>query len=298
MGSRDQGAAPGFWTQALTHFRKFAAIDWSGAKGRRHKGIALALCHAGDDAPQLIAPPEGAWSRSQILEWLLAQADEPLLVGIDCSFSAPFVVRGAHLPGETTTASAQELWAYVDSHSSDEDLGAASFLEQRRGRHFYLGAADGPKRDFLHWRACEMADGHATKPTTVYDAIGAAQVAKASFAGMRMLHHLAGRVPVWPFDPLPQNGAVLVEIYTAIAARAAGLPRGRSKLRDAVALDAALTMIGSAPHRPLSRYDDHATDAILAAAWLRTRADRDDLWHPRGLNEKIRYTEGWTFGVS
>jgi len=298
VGPRVQGAAPCLWTAALTHFRQFAAIDWSGAKGPRHKGIALALCHTGSAAPELIAPPGGAWSRTQILEWLLAKADQPLLVGIDCSFSTPFILRGAHLPGETTTASAQELWAYVDAHSSDEDLGAASFLEQRRGQHFYLGAADGPKRDFLHWRACEMAGGHATKPTTVYDAIGAAQVAKASFAGMRLLHHLAGRVHVGPFDPLPRRGAVLVEIYTAIAARAAGLPRGRSKLRDAAALDAALAMIGSAPHRPLSRYDDHATDAILAAAWLRASANSEQLWHPAGLNEKIRHTEGWTFGVS
>ncbi|OWK32583.1 hypothetical protein SPMU_09190 [Sphingomonas mucosissima] len=228
----------------------------------------------------------------------MVHAEAPLLVGIDCSFSAPFVARGAHLPGETQTTSARELWAYVDAQSSDEDLGAASFLEQRRGRHFYLGAADGTKRDFLHWRACEMAEGHATKPTTVFDAIGAAQVAKASFAGMRMLHHLAGRVPVWPFDPLPRRGAVLVEIYTAVAARAAGMPRGRSKLRDAVALDAALAALGSTPHVPLSRYDDHATDAILAAAWLRACADREELWRPTGLNEEIRATEGWTFGVS
>lgn len=216
---------------------------------------------------------------------------------MDCSFSAPFVARGAHLPGETETSEASELWAYVDAHSDDEDLGAASFLEQRRGRHFYLGAADGPKRDFLHWRACEMADGGATKPTTVYDAIGAAQVAKASFAGMRLLHHLAGRVPVWPFDPVPTRGALLVEIYTAIAARAAGMPRGRSKLRDAAALDTALAAVGSAPHQPLSRYDDHATDAILAAAWLRASVDRADLWRPAGLTDEVRNTEGWTFGV-
>lgn len=298
MGPCNEGAAQRLRPTALTHFRQFAAIDWSGAKGRRHKGIALALCHTGSEAPRLIEPPGGAWSRTQILEWLLDRAEDPLLVGIDCSFSAPFVARGAHLPGETTTTSAAELWAYVDAHSDDEDLGAASFLEQRRGRHFYLGAADGPKRDFLHWRACEIANGGATKPTTVYDAIGAAQVAKASFAGMRLLHHLTGRLPVWPFDPLPTGGATLVEIYTAIAARAAGLPRGRSKLRDAAALDAALTAIGSAPHEPLVRYDDHATDAILTAAWLRANADRTELWHPPGLTADVRCTEGWTFGVA
>lgn len=246
----------------------------------------------------LVAPPGGVWSRQMVLDWLVAHTHEPLLVGMDCSFSAPFVARGAHLPGETDTRTARDLWAYVDRHSADEDLGAASFLEARRGRHFYLGAADGPKRDFLHWRACEMAGDQSTKPTTVYDAIGAAQVAKASFAGMRLLHHLAGRMPVWPFDPVPTTGALLVEIYTTVAARAAGVPRGRSKLRDAASLDAALATLGSDPHQPLARYDDHATDAILAAAWLRIAANCTELWHPTGLNDAVRQSEGWTFGVS
>ncbi|ONF97685.1 hypothetical protein [Sphingomonas jeddahensis] len=298
VGPRDQGAAQQLRAAALTHFRQFAAIDWSGAKGRRHKGIAVALCHAGTQAPELVSAPNGVWSRQAVLDWLVARADVPLLVGIDCSFAAPFVARGAHLPGETETQTARDLWAYVDRHSDDDDLGAASFLEARRGRHFYLGAADGQKRDFLHWRACEMVGGHSTKPTTVYDAIGAAQVAKASFAGMRMLHHLAERMAVWPFDPVPAHGAVLVEIYTAIAARAAGMPRGRSKMRDATSLDTALAAIGSAPHIPLSRYDDHSTDAILAAAWLRANATRASLWHPPGLTEQVRQSEGWTFGVT
>ncbi|QNE31161.1 hypothetical protein F1C10_03845 [Sphingomonas sp. NBWT7] len=281
----------------MTHFEQFAAIDWSGAKGNAHKGIAVAICAAGSDAPQLVTPPGRYWSRRAVLEWLVDRAQEPLLIGIDCSFSAPFVTRGAHLPGETTTASARELWAYVDAHSGDDDLGAASFLDQRRGTHFYLGAADGVKRDFLHWRMCELAADGATKPTTVYDAIGAAQVAKASFAGMRLLHHLAGRVPVWPFDPRSDTGALLVEIYTTIAARAAGVPRGRSKLRSPEALDQALAALGSAPHAWLSAYDDHATDAILTAAWLRAYANDQSLWHPSGLTEAVRRTEGWTFGV-
>ena len=279
------------------HFTHFAAIDWSGAKARLHKGIALATCDSGDAAPMLVPPPGRAWSRQAILDWLLANADAPMLVGFDFSFSAPFVARGAHLPGETTTTDARALWAYVDAASNDEALGAASFLEARRGRHFYLGAADGAKADFLHWRTCEVATEGGRKPSTVYDAIGAAQVAKASFAGMRLLHALAGRVPVWPFDPLPDRGMAVVEIYTAIAARAAGMRKGISKLRDAVALDTALAAVGSRPHAPLSAYDDHSTDAILAAAWLRASVGRADLWQPAAMTNDVAATEGWTFGV-
>ncbi len=279
------------------HFESFAAIDWSGAKGSRHKGIAVAICEGGTAPPRLVAPPAGVWSRTAVLDWIVARRDAPLLIGFDFSFSAPFVTRGAHLPGETQTATARDLWAYVDAQSDDADLGAASFLETRRGRHFYLGAADGAKRDFLHWRACEIAATGLTKPTTVFDAIGAAQVAKASFAGMRLLHHLGARVPIWPFDPVPDAGALVVEIYTTVAARAAGIPRGRSKLRDAAALDTALAALGSAPHAPLDRYDDHSTDALLAAAWLRKSAPDETFWHPPAMSSTVARSEGWTFGV-
>lgn len=258
----------------------------------------MAECGIGSCAPDLVTPPSGLWSRGAVLYWLLARREEPLLAGFDFSFSAPFVARGAHLPGETDTADARALWAYVDAHSDDADLGAASFLEARRGRHFYLGAADGAKRDFLHWRTCETAGDGTTKPSTVYDAIGAAQVAKASFAGMRLLHRLDRQIAIWPFDPVPRSGALAVEIYTAIAARAAGLRKGRSKLRTAAALDNALAAIGSGPHRPLPRYDDHATDAILSAAWLRANVSRQDFWSPMGLTDHVARTEGWTFGVT
>jgi hypothetical protein len=282
------------------HFDRFAAIDWSGAKGRSHRGIALAICESGDAAPALVPPPDRDWSREGIRDWILAQAAEPLLIGFDMSFCAPILDRGAYLPGESTATDARGFWAWIDAQSADEDLGAASFLEARRGRHFYLGAADGTKADFIHFRRCEQrfnATGGG-KVTTVYDAIGAAQVAKASFAGMRLLHALDGQVAIWPFDPAPSSGAAVVEIYTAIAARAAGLPRGRSKLRDADALDTALAILGSRPHAPLARYDDHSTDAILTAAWLRANARRADLWHPTALTREIARTEGWTFGIA
>jgi len=284
----------------VSRFTRFAAIDWSGAKGMRHPGIALAVCETGDAAPALVEPPcHRGWSRSDILQWLLDHAAEPLLVGMDFSFAPPLVERGAYLPGEPTPATARAFWAYVDTACDDADLGAASFLETRRGRHFYLGAADGEKARFLHFRRCEAhfnANGGG-KASTVYDAIGAAQVAKASFAGMRLLHQLGGRLPIWPFDPAPASGALVVEIYTALAARAAGLRKGRSKLRDAAALDAALAALASRPHAPLARYTDHATDAILASAWLRANADREELWAPQPLTPRIAETEGWTFGV-
>jgi hypothetical protein len=279
-------------------FSRFAVIDWSGAKGSRHKGIALAVCSVGKEAPVLIDPPSPAWSRTAILEWILAQSDD-LLIGFDFSFAPPYIARGAYLPGDDTADAAKPFWRYVDACCDDDDLGSASFLETRHRRHFYFGSADGTKSDYMHLRKCEAhynAQGGG-KPSTVFDVIGAAQVAKASFAGMRLLNRLAPTHPVWPFDDCPQAGPCVIEIYTQIAARASGLRKGLSKVRDGQSLDQSLSAFGSAPHIPLKAYTDHATDAILTAAWLRKHADQTALWHPSPLTREIAQTEGWTFGV-
>ena len=37
-----------------------------------------------------------------------------------------------------------------------------------------------------------------------------------------VLHRLRGRIGLWPFDPVPEDGPLFVEIYTALAAREAG----------------------------------------------------------------------------
>jgi hypothetical protein len=104
-------------------------------------------------------------------------------------------------------------------------------------------------------------------------------------------------MPVWPFDPLPQSGSLVVEIYTSLAAITAGLSKSRTKVRDPSTLDRALEALGSEPHAPLQRYDDHATDALMAAAWLRRVHDDPELWHPPALTPELARTEGWTFGV-
>lgn len=283
----------------MSHFERFVAIDWSGARGTRHKGIAVAACEVGDCSPLLVEPPGKLWSRTDVCDWIISLADTPTLVGMDFSFSAPWAERRAYLPGSDAPDTAKALWAWVDALCKDEDLGAASLIEQHHRRHFYLGARDGRKGDYLFWRACEARYNRqgGGKASTVYDAIGAAQVSKASFAGMRLLHRANQHLPIWPFDPRSQSGAQLVEIYTTIAARAAGIAKGRSKLRDRSSLDDALGRLGSKPHAPLLRYDDHATDAIIGAAWLRRAAGRSSYWAPDAMTEEDAIKEGWTFGV-
>ena len=282
----------------MTRFAAYVAIDWSGAKGKRHKGIAIAEAR-GDAAPRLIRPGH-IWSREEVLKWLLRQAArEPTLFGFDFSFAPPIVERGEYLLGEPGLPKrAREFWAYVDSRCDDEDLGAASFLEIAHRRHFYFGIADGVKADFVRFRQCDArlnAQG-GRKTASTYDAIGAAQVAKASFSGMRLLHRLDGKVPIWPIDPLQTTGSTVVEIYTRIYLRRAGLTG--VKLRSRAALNLALEGLGSRPARLSFEPTDHQTDALVTAAGMRQLAlDEPRAFAPHGLTSEIAQSEGWTFGV-
>ena len=278
-------------------FSAFVAIDWSGAKGRRHKGIAIAEAR-GDAAPRLVRPGH-VWSREDVLDWLLKRAAvEPTLFGFDFSFAPPLIERGEYLPGEPDVpGNARDFWAYVDSRCDDGDLGAASFLEEAHRKHFYFGIADGVKAPFMRFRQCDQALNAqgGRKTASAYDAIGAAQVAKASFAGMRLLHRLDGRVAIWPMDPLPASGSAVVEIYTRIYLRRAGLS-GR-KLRTRAELNAALAGLGSPPARLRFEPNDHQTDALVTAAGMRALAADPNAFAPGGLTPEIARCEGWTFGV-
>ena len=280
-------------------FSRTVAVDWSGAKGRRHKGIAIAEAR-GDEAPRLVRPGH-IWSRGEVFSWLWREAaKEPTLFGFDFSFAPPIVDRGEYLPGEPDVPrNAREFWAYVDARSEDEDFGAASFLEQVHRRHFYFGAADGVKADFMHFRQCDQQLNRmgGRKTASAYDAIGAAQVAKASFAGMRLLHWLDGdeNVAIWPMDRLRPGKSAVVEIYTRIYIRNAGLPG--TKIRSRADLNAALAALGSAPWRGRGALDDHKTDALITVAGMRAHLAHPRAFSPQGLTPHIAASEGWTFGI-
>jgi hypothetical protein len=286
----------------VDRFAHFVAIDWSGAVGPRQAGIAVALCETGDAAPALVRPGH-IWSRHDVLDWLVSDLPDGALVGMDLSPALPFVDRGAYFPGwPDSPANARDLWALVESICADDpNLSASSFVDHPHASRYFRRHGGRTGVDFGSGRGRlrvveERQRAHGLSPYSCLNLVGAAQVGKSSLTAMRVLHRLAGRLPVWPFDPLPKNGSAVVEIYTSLAAREAGLRSGLSKIRDGVALDAALANLGSAPHKPLPRYTDHATDAILTAAWLRKVAHDPVLWAPDGL-DAVAQTEGWTFGV-
>lgn len=287
----------------MRRFKHFAAIDWSGAAGERHKGIALAFCDAAGGAPRLVRPGH-RWSREDVLAWLQDLPPETL-VGLDLGTSLPFADCGAFFPGwSESPANAKALWAWVDALcAGDPHLGASSFVDHlEASRHFRRhGGREGDRfgGGRGRFRVTERAQERlGCKPYSNFNLVGAAQVGKASLTGMRVLHRLDGALAVWPFDPLPERGSVVVEIYTTIAAIAAGRSASKSKMRSYAELNAGLGALGAPPVRGRGPLDDHSADALLAAAWLRANAGRAELWNPQDLTAHIANTEGWTFGAA
>lgn len=285
-------------------FKHFAAIDWSGAAGERHGGIAVALCTQGQDAPELVRPSH-RWSRSEVLDWLLTELPDHTIIGFDMGISLAHADAGAFFPGWTDSPdTARQLWALIDDICRDDPhLSASSFVDHAEAaRHFRRHG--GREGDLFgggrgRFRVTERAqEAMGCRPYSNFNLVGAAQVGKSSLTGMRLLHRLARRLPVWPVDPLPDTGSVVCEIYTTIAARAAGRRTGASKIRDHADLDAALAALGAEPLRGKGTITDHAADALITAAWLRGAAHDPALWNPPGLTPEIARTEGWTFGAA
>ena len=296
----------------MRQFQHYACFDWSGQAVARPKGLALATIDAAPQARPVLLQPDRGWTRQTALDWLIAHADAgtDMLIGMDLSPAFPFVDAGGYFPGwSQSPPDARELWAMVDRLcEADDHLAVNGFVRHDEGKRYfrhskeYTGDRFGPDGTG-RLRAVERQQRltRQANSQSCFNLVGAAQVGKSSLTGMRVLHRLGGRIPVWPFDPVPQTGPVIVEIYTTIAARAAGVGKMRSKVRDAEALHNALAQLETLPPAPLLAHDDHSTDALITAAWLRHAARDEALWHslwnPLALDDTIRVTEGWTFGV-
>ncbi|WP_338426099.1 hypothetical protein [Sphingopyxis kveilinensis] len=289
----------------MRRFTHFAALDWSGARGERQRGIALAVA-SGRDAPALVRPGH-IWSRAEILAWLedIAESGADMLIGFDFSAAFAFADRDGYFPEwAESPPNMPALWSLVERlAAADLHYEAGAFLRHTEARrHFRHGRGDvgdlfvpGAGRLRVveqHQRATRQAAS-----VSNFNLVGAAQVGKASLSGMRLLHRLRGRIPLWPLDPVPATGPLLAEIYSSLAARAAGLAPGRSKIRDGAALDTALAVLESPPVGIAGPVSDHAADALLTAAWLRRIADEPNRWSPAPLSDALARTEGWTFGI-
>ncbi|MGB3796565.1 MAG: hypothetical protein WA957_09720 [Alteraurantiacibacter sp.] len=287
----------------MKHFSHFTAIDWSGAVGSHHKAIAVAVADAQGGPPVLVVREKG-WRREKVLALLRDDLPPATLVGLDLGISLPFADRGAFFPGwQDSPPDARSLWRLIERICRDDPhLAASSFVDHPQASAYFRrhGGREGPQfgGGRGRFRVTEIEQAKlGCKPYSNFNLVGAAQVGKSSLTGMRMLHALRGHVPVWPVDPLSDQGSTIVEIYTSLAAIAAGRSASRAKMRSFEELNTALANLHCPPVEGHGAIDDHSSDALVTAAWLRKVAHDPALWSPRAMSEEIARTEGWTFGV-
>ena len=286
-------------------FSHFVGIDWSGAKGVRHPGLAVAVCEIGQGAPSLIMPPSGktSWSRQECSDWIAGRcglgAEARILVGIDSSFSMPFVDQGHYLDETQGVSHARALWKCVESHSRQGvDLYGGAFVMSHRC-HYHLVGARGTRYSrrmrVTETRAVESGAGPCE---SVFHLIGPSQVGLSGLSTMRMLAQLDGLpgLAVWPYDDVSEAGLVLTEIY---AAAFATLGHHRGKIRDRKNLNRILSKLESSSFRGRNiKLTDHVCDALVTSAALRHVAGHRKYWHPELLSATVRETEGWVFGIA
>ena len=294
--------------QSPQKFSHFVGIDWSGAKGKRHRGLAVALCGGHDAAPRLVAPPSGHqyWSRSEVAEWLQAGCglgpQTRVLVGVDSAFSLPFTDKGAYLGVTPGLSHVSDLWNAVESAcEQDVDLYGGAFVVSHKCHYHRPGARGAIYERRMRVAETRTVEAGAGPCESVFHLIGPSQVGLSGLSTIRMLVRLKGQegLAIWPYDSAAKvTGAriVLTEIYAAAFATMGG---HRGKIREIQALNKTLRALGSKPYRRKnSELSDDACDALITAAALRHIADSRKYWHPPLLSTKVRETEGWVFGVT
>lgn len=295
---------------SLSGFDRYVAIDWTGARGVIHKGLAVAEALAGNAPPRLVAPPGGKyWSREGVQAYLrqTARAGERVMAGIDCSFSLPFPPDQGFFPGvEGAPQNARALWALTEQISAAAaDLYAGPFVQHPDfGRYFWHPGGVGDMfRSALRVTEQHCATQKHGRAICTFLLVGATQVGLGSLSGMRLLHELSrqgGGPAIWPFDEIGGKNLVLVEIYTRLFLRMAGFPNRKIRNHDELMIALNKLGIGSAGEAyGVGPLDDHTTDALVSAAGMRAlvQSGTPGLWTPRGLTGQVSETEGWTFGV-
>lgn len=282
------------------------AVDWSGAKGPRLPGLQAAWCRPGRPSPTLFLPPPGTtWSRHGIVNATLdaAKRHGPVLLGIDAAMAFPFVDRRAYFPGHPhSPPNVESLWRAVERESDNaDDFYAGSFgragkifadylnTPGHRGTHF-----DNQRGRLTEWKCRETW----TRPSSVFNGVGAGSVGMGSLAAMRLALALRRRqnlrIAIWPFDPIAGADVVVVEIFPRLYVVRAELdPRG---WRDPGFLNRVFQHYNTRPI-PDARRSEDETDALLSAAALRTLALQPETWTPPDMTRAAARYEGWIFGV-
>jgi hypothetical protein len=204
---------------------------------------------------------------------------------------------------------AHELWSFVDSCCRETSyFYAQDFWTESIFCHDFWVTGKKPPH-FEEIRRLTESSCIAQQrglPEHPFKLIGTKQVGKGGLAAMRMAHflkeQLQEKVAFWPFDSQErcnQATIVIAEIYPRLFLNKAN--HGRSKIRDLKQLKE-LLLFFKATSSHLASINDHQTDALIAAAGMRSLMQEDptllnlEQCSPSCINQ-LRM-EGWILGVS
>ncbi|MGC6516534.1 MAG: hypothetical protein ACON49_00730 [Candidatus Puniceispirillaceae bacterium] len=281
----------------------FVGIDWSGAKGHRHRGISVFVCEKGDATPHKISPPDGksAFSRADVVRYLedLSNAAK-VLAGIDFAFAYPVDKESNYFPDlpSSQPKTAQELWYLIEHLNSEaEDFyGGVIWDHPLYGPYYNAPSGRRGLKFQSRRRETEKAASAVKSPSPTFNCVGPAGVGTGSLAGMRLCHYFAKSATIWPFHTKQGSNLTLVEIFPSYYFKMAGITPVNGQQAQIDTLNMALRYFHS---RPVSKEfvvagpDADDADALISAAALRSMSCDPASW----LVPDIAQREGWIFGV-
>ena len=286
-------------------FDYYVGIDWSGAKGHRHKGISVFCAPSGTAVPDKIMPPSGDayFSRGEVVSYLKQLSSKArVLAGIDFAFAYPFADEEVYFPDLATSVvqpdDAPALWALVDACNDDApDLYGGMIWDHPHYGAYYNAPAGRKGSQFRsRRRLTEQAAASVKSPSPTFNCVGPAGVGTGSLAGMRLCHHMADEATIWPFLTRPEATLTLVEIFPSYYFAMAGIKAINGAHTDPKNINHALAFFGSAPVPDdfvAAGPDGDDADALISAAALRGLSADKTLWDVPPAAQK----EGWIFGV-
>ncbi|MDC3311689.1 hypothetical protein OAW28_03440 [Alphaproteobacteria bacterium] len=285
----------------MPEFDLFIGVDWSGAKGLSHRGIAVSEAKKGSDRPIIVSPTNGAkyWSRKEVVSYLLDRSkQQKVLAGIDFAFCYPYLDKNSYFPdAKNAPKTAIQLWSLIEQiNQNAPDYYGGIIWQHPIFSAYYNSPGNKGSLFSSRRRETELVARQIKSPSPTFNCVGPAGVGTGSLAGMRMLHDLKGHACRWPIETNFEVALTVCEIFPTYYFALAGIRAIKGVQAQLEILNQALAFFGSEPMTDdfiAKGPDFDEADALISAAALRNLADKRHLWQ---VPESAMY-EGWIFGV-
>lgn len=294
-------------------FKKYIAIDWSGANNRRPTdAIQIAEYVPQTQHVSIVRSctqsPTGwnIWSREAVLHYVQREIKKgKVLIGFDFAFGYPYCDKDAYFPElDASPGNAPNLWETVDTFCrADADFYGGKFYRSGGScfkRYYKYNGFEGDR----YAPRLRITDRRARRsprvdPFSVFSCYGQKNVGTGSLAGMRFLHRLQQdlNVDIWPFDMTdPPNRSTVVEIYPRFFLSHAEERHVNQPTPGTVR--ELLGIYGAILTDVCEKWSDHERDALVSAAGMGWFASQQETWKaPRCACTCVATHEGWMFGV-